>query len=547
MVKKIYLSILIITICAVLVSTVSVFLISNHHYNEQIADELEKEAQYVSAGYSVGGNEYLEELRDLKMRVTLVSYDGTVLFDSAADPSSMGNHLDREEITEAIENGYGEASRFSDTLSIKTDYYALRLDDGNVIRVSSEQKSIPSMLLDMITPMLIAGALTLVAGGAVAFALTKNIVRPINSIDIDRPESSHTYKELRPIVEKLSQQRVRINKQIAELQIRQSEFEAITSNMSEGMITIDSRANLLTCNASAQRILNLTKLPASALALSDHPIIKQAVLAPLTGARFEDSVRIDGLYYRIIASPVTEDSIVQGAVIMILDETEKLAREALRREFTSNVSHELRTPLTSISGFAELIRDGDLDRAQSIHFADNIHRESARMLSLIADIIKLSQLDGKEIPFDRTRIDLYDTAATVAERLEAIAARNGISISVQGEPQYIEGNANIVEDMIYNLCDNAIKYNKEGGYVTVSVGQISSRPFFCVKDGGIGIPPAEKERVFERFYRVDKSRSKQIGGTGLGLSIVKHAAIYHNARIELESRLGEGTSVTVIF
>ena len=549
MVKRIFLSIFLITLVALLITSVTVFAIAHSYYDDQIISELAREAEYVKAGIELSGQEYLQEFNDSDMRITLIDRDGKVLYDNKADPSSMTNHLDREEIKEAFQSGEGSSTRYSDTLAERTYYYAARLSDGSVIRFSGARYSPWVIIADIVTPLISIILLLLIASALASIALSRRIVQPIIDIDIDNPEkSTPTYKELRPVVQRLTEQKQRISAQISELQIRRSEFEAITSNMTEGMMIVDTKASILSCNSSALRILGYDgELPLSALAVSSISEFRHALLSSLSGERFEDTIKSKSRCYRIIGTPVLEDGNVCGAVIVLLDETEKERREALRREFTSNVSHELKTPLTSISGYAELIRDGLTDTEQTVVFADKIHKESGRMISLIGDIIKLSQLDGKEIPFDKTRIDLLELAENAVDRLSSIAKKQGVTVTAEGEPSYIEGNAVIAEDMIYNLCDNAIKYNREGGYVKIHVGHLNGSPFFFVEDNGIGSPADETDRIFERFYRVDKSHSRQIGGTGLGLSIVKHGAIYHNARITVESRLGEGTRISVIF
>ncbi len=551
MTKKIFLSIFLITICALIFAVVSMLFVTGSYINKRIKEELYNEANYLGAGIESSGEGYMTRLSQSGHRVTWISGEGNVLFDSRGeDNASMSGYLEREEVKAALESedGYGYSSRYSDTMSEKTNYCAKRLNDGSVIRVSSAHYSIWEILIDMMSSVVLISALTLIASAALAIVLSRMIVKPISLIDIDKPDVTHAYSELRPVVKKLSDQKKRIDNQIAELRLKQTEFEAITSNMSEGMITVDYMANVLTCNQSAKRILGCgDKTPSNALSLTTGIEFRQSMMTALSGKKAQSQLKTGGFCYSIIASPVIEDGNVNGAVIVLLDETEKESREALRREFTSNVSHELKTPLTSISGFAELIRDGLVNDGQRAHFADNICKESARMLSLIDDIIKLSRLDGKEIPYDKTRIDLYECASQVKERLEGIAAKRSITLSLTGSSAYIEGNANIVEDMIYNLCDNAIKYNNDRGSVIVDVGEHKGRSYFSVSDNGIGIPPSELSRIYERFYRVDKSHSKEIGGTGLGLSIVKHAAIYHNAEIDTQSTPGKGTKITVTF
>jgi len=382
----------------------------------------------------------------------------------------------------------------------------------------------------------------------VSLAIAESVVRPIRGIDPARPEALLVYDELRPIIGKLAAQNYRLARQMNELKIREGEFASITSNMSEGMLVINSHTNILSCNEGARRIFGVTgELPKSVLSLDASDGFRDAVGAALAGGNGYYEIARGEKHYSVIATSVAGDGIIEGAVIVIVDDTEKEHREALRREFTSNISHELKTPLTSISGFAELIRCGMAEGDEAKHFADNKHNEDQRLITLVGDIIRLTQLDGREAPYDEEPIDLYGVAEETAERLTSVAERAGVSVSLSGSRVYVNGNRQILEEMVYNLTDNAIKYNKEGGEVNIEVGEQGDCVFVAVKDNGIGIPRDKQDRVFERFYRVDKSHSKSIGGTGLGLSIVKHAAAYHKARIALESEEGVGTKITVRF
>ena len=404
------------------------------------------------------------------------------------------------------------------------------------------------LVLDVMIPALVLFVLVTVFVYFIARGLSKSIVRPINEINMEDPESSDIYEELRPIISKLAYQKHRIARQMNELQMREVEFLSITSNMSEGMIVINSRTMILTANESARRILGIRESlgPQSILAYNKTDNFSSAVRTALSGKNGYDELRCGDKHYSIIVTPVLKDGSAEGAVIVIIDDTEKEERESLRREFTSNVSHELKTPLTSISGFAELIKCGMAEGEEAKHFAGNIHKEAKRLISLVGDIIKLTQLDGGEIPYDG-EIDVLAVAEEVAERLSNIAETADVSLSVSGEHLSVIGTENIIEEMIYNLCDNAIKYNKRGGFVKVLVAREVDEVVLSVSDNGIGIPRDKQDRVFERFYRVDKSHSREIGGTGLGLSIVKHAAAYHKAQILLSSELGVGTTVTIRF
>lgn len=419
---------------------------------------------------------------------------------------------------------------------------------GIVSRVTDAEYDAWAMLAETIAPLvgLILGMTVL----AFVFAsqVSKILVKPINEIDPEHPEDAAAYEELKPIIEKLTSQNYKISRQLTMLKMRENEFNSITFNMSEGLVVINSRAAILSCNRSAKDIFGIRgEVPRSVLSLSDAHSFRTAIASALSGSNGYDAIRRGDKYYSVFATPVLNEKRVDGAVIVIIDTTEKEQREALRREFTSNISHELKTPLTSISGFAEIIKSGMASEEDTVHFAENIHKEASRLISLVGDIIRLSQLDGGEIPYDEEPVDLSEVAREVAERLENVAARAGISVGVEGECVRVDGNYTIIEEIIYNLCDNGIKYNRRGGRVDVRVFSEEGHGCVSVADNGIGIPQDKRDRVFERFYRVDKSHSKDIGGTGLGLSIVKHAAAYHKATIDLESEEGEGTVITVRF
>ncbi len=536
------------TIIIVLVASFSIIFVSSYnYYSEKAESELTKEGKFLAAGYEEYGAEIFRIMDNVGTRVTHIDKDGVVLYDSASS-GEIGNHVDREEISEAFLTGEGYSERYSETISKNTSYYAKRASDGTVIRVAATSYSAFTMLADILAPAMILVVAVTVLGFFIASHVSKSIVRPINDIDPEHPESAFVYDELKPIISKLSSQNYKVSKQMTLLRQREREFNSITFNMSEGMIVINSRAAILSCNKSAKEIFDVrSDVPRSVLLLDSESGFRDAISAALSGKNGYYSMRRGDKFYSLLATPVLHDMNVEGAVIVILDVTEKEEREALRREFTSNVSHELKTPLTSISGFAEIIRTGMAEGDEARHFADNIHKESSRLISLVGDIIKLSRLDGGEIPYDDEPIDLFKLSEEVISRLSSVAERAEISLHLYGAPAFIKGNATSAEEMIYNLCDNAIKYNRPNGKVEVTVFCEGDESCVCVKDDGIGIPQDKQDRVFERFYRVDKSHSKEIGGTGLGLSIVKHAAAYHKANIELESLEGVGTSITIRF
>ncbi len=548
MTQKIFKNVMILAAVVLLVTAFVVFGFTYNSYHTLALDEMSRECELILAGYEADGEDYFASIEHSGVRVTRVLTDGTVVFDSLLGDNvgNADNHIDREEIQEAILRGEGSAVRDSDTIGRSTIYYAMRAHDGSIIRVGTEHYSVLSLLLRLLTPALLLFILVLLFAFMMAANLAKNIVTPINQIDLQNPMGSVVFEELRPIVQRLSEQNYRISRQMKELSIRQNEFDSIMANMSEGMMVLNSRASILSCNRAAAEILNISDETKSLLSVSLRSDIKNSVLKALSGDTGTCVIRIEERCYTVIATPVKLGERIEGAVVLIVDDTEKEEREQLRREFTSNVSHELKTPLTSISGFAELIRDGFAIGEDATRFAGKIHKEAQRLIDLVGDIIRLTQMDGGEIPYDG-EVGLDSIASDVVDRLSAVAEKKGVSLECALTPTKVVGNIRLLEEMIYNLLDNAIKYNKEGGRVIVSVKKSDTGATLSVIDNGIGIPKTQQSRVFERFYRVDKSHSREIGGTGLGLSIVKHSCIYHKARIELESELDVGTTVTVYF
>ena len=517
-------------------------------YEAQAFAQLAAESEYIGHGIELSGVSYLETL-DSEDRVTWVAADGTVRYDSAAAAQDMGNHLDREEISQALESGHGQSIHFSETLLERTLYYALRLEDGSVVRVSCTQGTVAGVLLLMVWPMLGIVAAVLVLGTFLAFRLARHIVEPVNRIDLDHPMAEATYPELAPLVFRLQEQNRTIRRQMDELSQKQREFSAITDNMSEGFLLVDDQTNVLSSNHSAMLLLGGEEEVRIGNLRRDGciPQMLAAVEAALAGVRTETVREIDGVSWQIIANPVVASGQVQGVAVLVMDVTEREQREKLRQEFSANVSHELKTPLTSISGFAELMKEGMVPPERVKEFSGDIYRESRRLIALVDDIIRLSRLDEGSRLFELETVDLYDLSDEILANLRPIAHRREITLTLTGEHARLTGVWQILNEMVYNLCDNAIKYNRDGGGVTVCVDWLDGRPRLCVSDTGIGIPYADQPRVFERFYRVDKSHSKEVGGTGLGLSIVKHGAQYHNARLELESEPGRGTAITILF
>lgn len=497
----------------------------------QEAEQLQQTMEYVSP----------EQMRSAD-RITLISPDGTVLYDSVARADAMENHLSREEVAQALREGTGKSSHYSSTVLKKNLYYALRLEDGNILRLSREQSSLGAMLLNMAWPIAatVAGLLLLAAGLSVRLA--RQITQPINAISPDDPQN--VYPELQPLTQRLRQQRETIRNQMDELSRRMREFSAMTENMSEGFLLIDLRGHVLTENHSASMLL---PTDADNIAKCSQRELCQAAQQALTGQRCERLLQQGERTLSVIASPVLESGQVTGAVVLTLDVTEREQREKLRREFSANVSHELKTPLTSISGFAELMSQGLVPPDKVREFSLDIQKECTRLTNLVEDIIDLSRLEEGGGDMTWEDIDLYTLCDDVLQSLEPVAKRQAVTLRLAGESLQVRGVYQVLREMIYNLCDNAIKYNRSGGSVTVTVARSAGRASVAVADTGIGIPYEDQSRVFERFYRVDKSHSRAIGGTGLGLSIVKHAAALHGAEIKLQSQPEDGTVITVLF
>ena len=497
----------------------------------QEAEQLQQTMEYVSP----------EQMRSTD-RITLISPDGTVLYDSVARADAMENHLSREEVAQALREGTGKSSHYSSTVLKKNLYYALRLEDGNILRLSREQSSLGAMLLNMAWPIAatVAGLLLLAAGLSVRLA--RQITQPINAISPDDPQD--VYPELQPLTQRLRQQRETIRNQMDELSRRMREFSAMTENMSEGFLLIDLRGHVLTENHSASMLL---PTDADNIAKCSQRELCQAAQQALTGQRCERLLQQGERTLSVIASPVLESGQVTGAVVLTLDVTEREQREKLRREFSANVSHELKTPLTSISGFAELMSQGLVPADKVREFSLDIQKECTRLTNLVEDIIDLSRLEEGGGDMTWEDIDLYTLCDDVLQSLEPVAKRQAVTLRLAGESLQVRGVYQVLREMIYNLCDNAIKYNRSGGSVTVTAARSAGRASVAVADTGIGIPYEDQSRVFERFYRVDKSHSRAIGGTGLGLSIVKHAAALHGAEIKLQSQPEDGTVITVLF
>ena len=548
MVNKIFRSNFFTSMLILLMSFCLTFGVLFSYFESQIFTELESEARYISYAVKNEGTDFIDNFNEKGKRITLVSSNGTVLADTKADAEKLENHADRKEIKDAIKNGKGTSSRYSDTLMQKTLYYAEKLEDGTILRVSTTQNSVVIILLGLLQPFTIIIVLALIISIFLSYRLSKTIIKPINELDLDNPAANETYEELTPLLKKMSAQKKTIDRQIREAEQKQEEFKLITENMSEGLLVIDKDSNVLSYNQTAVRLLEITNVKSgSVLAFNRSRGFRSVVEKALSGERAENDIAHEENTYNLIANPVYENDKIIGAVIVIIDITESVKREQLRQEFTSNVSHELKTPLTSISGFAEMLKSGGTPDETVIDFSTSIYDEAQRLITLVNDIMKISELDEGAVPFEKEQVDLLKLSNDIIKRLTPVANKRNITLNVIGDTAFISGARKILDEMIYNLCDNAIKYNKENGTVDVIINTTDSKVNLTVRDTGIGIPQSEKSRVFERFYRVDKSHSKLVGGTGLGLAIVKHGAAFHDAEVSLESAEGKGTSVTISF
>ncbi len=551
MTKRIFAGIILVSLATMLACIGLVMGVMYNYLGDKVDDEMRDEAKLVETAIELNGIEYLEKIdgEDTQSRITLIADNGEVLFDSDANSDIMSNHLEREEVKEALEDGEGYAVRHSSTLSEDTRYYAVKMDDGNILRLSSSHYSQIALVADTFWIILIIVVVLVALGAVISARITRGIIKPINDIDLDSPDIEKNYVEILPLLHRIHQQNNRIHNQMENLKKQQNEFKIITENMAEGLIIIDKDMDILTYNSSAIRMLEADAAAKSetVLRLNRSEAFRKAVTEALNGKHCRTALNLKESICEIIANPVYDNGKITGAILIILDVTEKEKGEALRREFTSNVSHELKTPLTSIYGVSDMLSSGLVKPEDVKNFAKTIKEESSRLISLIEDIIKLSQLDEETVPDEKEEIDVLAAAEEVARRLKTKADEEQVTISVSGSSVCIMGVGYILDEIIYNLCDNAIKYNKKGGTVEVSVNQQGEDCLLSVKDTGIGIPKSDLKRVFERFYRVDKSHSKATGGTGLGLSIVKHAVSYLDGELEIDSIENEGTEINIRF
>ena len=538
-------------VCALVmaVGLAAVMGILYSNFDGQMRKELSKEAAYLTYGVEQQGVDYLKNIKDKSARITYIDQDGTVLFDNEADVSEMKNHSDRTEFQKAEKYGAGESSRYSDTLSEKTIYYALRLKDGTVLRVSGTQDSVLALVENLIFPLCGLLCLMLILSGIMASAISKRIVKPINELDLESPEENRIYEELSPLLSKIHRQNREIQNQLELAKQQQGEFALITENMQEGLIVIDKYTMILSANSSAWNLFHMDRVcqGESVYCLDREEEFRHAIEQVLSGEHTELVLKLNGSDIQLIANPVIRDKKTEGAVVLLVNVTEKLERESLRREFSANVSHELKTPLTSISGFAEIMQGGLVKCEDIPQFAGRIYKESHRLLQLVEDVIQISQLDEEKTSYTWESVDVYQVCKNAFESLKEKAKRLNVHLYICGEYMKMEAVRTLLEEAVYNVCDNAIKYNRNDGSVSVFLTQTAQEIHIVVKDTGVGIPKEDQDRVFERFYRVDKSHSKEIGGTGLGLSIVKHAVGALKGSVILRSEEGNGTEICMKF
>ena len=548
MTKKIFQSILLVAGCVLLASLLIIMGFLYDYFGGVEENQLRDELSLAAAAVEDGGTDYLSRLTADRYRLTWIAADGSVLYDTKTNAESLENHASRAEVSQALATGTGESTRYSSTLMEKTMYYAQRLDDGTVLRISISRATVGMIAVGMIQPLLIVLIVALILSGLLARRLSRRIVDPLNSLDLEHPLDNDAYEELSPLLKRIHRQHVEIQTQLRELHERTDEFTQITGSMREGLVLLDEHGSILSINAAAQALFGADAqcVGRDFLTIERSHEISAAIQAAAADGHSEVRAERAGHVYQFDISRITSDGKFLGTVILAFDITEQEFAERNRREFTANVSHELKTPLQGIIGSAELIENGMVKPEDLPRFVGHIHAEAARLVTLIDDIIRLSQLDeGDAMPTEP--VDLLAVSQEAAENLHDAAAARNVTVSVTGQPAVLPGVRRLIYEIVYNLCDNAIKYNRDGGRVDVTVAADAGGSSITVADTGIGIAPEHQARVFERFYRVDKSHSKASGGTGLGLSIVKHAVQYHHGRIELESTPGTGTTIRVVF
>ena len=547
MTKKIFHSILLVAGAVLLASLLVIMGCLYEYFGSVEKKQLRDELELASAAVERSGKEYLSGISSDRYRLTWIARDGTVLYDTVTDAESLENHADREEVRQAFTNGEGESTRYSSTLLQKTMYSAHKLRDGSVLRISISRATAGVLLVGMVQPILVVVIVAFILSAVLAKSLSRRIVRPLNELDLEHPLENDAYEELSPLLGRINHQHRQIDEQMMELERQKMEFSQITGSMREGLVLLDEKERVLSINPAAYKLFDADERSVGQdfLTIDRSHDIRQAIAEAMTQGHGEARAERGGCVWQFDVSRIASGDAAVGAVLLAFDITDRETAEQNRREFTANVSHELKTPLQGIIGSAELLENGMVKQEDVPRFVGHIRKEAQRLVTLIGDIIRLSQLDeGDEMP--RETVDLLTLSQETASDLQAAAEQKNVSLSVEGESMRVNGVRRLLYEVIYNLCDNAIKYNVEGGSVKVSVGTEGGKAVVSVADTGIGIAPEHQSRIFERFYRVDKSHSKASGGTGLGLSIVKHAVQYHHGTVELKSEEGKGTTIRVL-
>ncbi|HHQ6364245.1 TPA: ATP-binding protein [Streptococcus agalactiae] len=547
MTKKIFRTTLSASLGIVLVTILMIMGFLYNYFNRIQREQLRTQTALASQGISFEGKDYFENLKTSNVRITWVDNKGQVLYDTQSDAKHMKNHANRQEIKEAIKSGYGESTRWSATLTEKSIYAAQRLNNGTIVRLSVAQQTIFYLLLGMMSPLAIIILLAIILSVLIARYIAKKVSEPLNNIDLDHPLSNDSYEEITPLLRRLDSHQAKIQHQKLLLQKRQKEFDTIISKIKEGMILLDDQARIVSINTEALKLFQINDdwHGRFMMEVSRDLTLKDLIDQGLKGKKKEANIDIENNHYRVLVRPTTDNNRVTGLVVLLFDVTDQLQMEQLQREFTANVSHELKTPLHVISGYSELLANQMVPNEEVPQFAAKIHKESERLVKLVEDIINLSHLDEQE-KLPQETVNLYDLTQKVLEGLQAKADKKHIQINFNGEEAILRGNPVLLNSLVYNLCDNAITYNHEKGQVNVTLKNSPDTITLEVSDTGLGIAEKDKKRIFERFYRVDKSRSKIVGGTGLGLSIVKSALDFHNGSIKVDSHLGQGTTMTVL-
>ena len=549
MTKRIFRSICFVALGIFLASVTLIMGALYDYFSNVQRGQLKMQTNLAAQAVANEGMEYFEGLDTNSYRITWIGTDGDVLYDSTTDSNEMENHLEREEIKEALSEGFGESSRYSVTLMERALYCAKRLPDGTVLRLSVSQNTLLTLILGMMQPICVIFVLAVILSLVLAYRLSKKILKPLNELNLDEPLKNDCYDELSPLLRRIDIQQRQIKQKSGELKQKQKEFKAVTENMVEGIILLNAKGNVISINRAAKRLFKTDKSCIGQHILSVNRSIEISDLLDKSerGLHAEKMMKLSGCIYQLSISPIISDDELYGAVLLALDVTEKENAEQMRREFTANVSHELKTPLHTIARSAELLMNGVVKDSDRMDFYTRIHGETQRMIRLVEDIIRLSHLDEDSYDMKPEEIDLYTLADETLKALSSEAKNANVTMSLNGQSTVVQGIPQLLQSIIYNLCDNAIKYNHSGGTVTVTIKNHEDSVAVSVADTGIGISPEHQERIFERFYRVDKSRSKELGGTGLGLSIVKHAAKLHDAELSVNSALNKGTTITVTF